>query len=229
MAPLFVSPGRPSRARSRRRMIVCSGIETTRMTKTAAKTASLVPEPGPEDDDEAPPRRTRFWIFLVGVGVALSAVGGRAAWRGHETRTWPRVEAEIVDSRVTVRVDPSSRNTPAIGLTSSGIRDEFASYAANFVYTVDGVRHLGHGIERGDLGLQNSAKSRELGLAHPVGSKAMVAVDPNDPNVAYLVPGMASAAKLVTGVGLALIVAGLWVRGVSVPGPDARPRRRRRR
>ncbi len=196
------------------------------MTKTAADETSHVPEP---DDDEAPPRRTRFWIFLVGVGGVLSAVGGRAAWLGHETRSWPRVEAEIVDSRVTVRVDPSSRGTPTIGLTSSGIRDEFASYAANFVYTVDGVRHLGHGIERGDLGLQNSAKSRELGLAHPVGSKAMVAVDPNDPTVAYLVPGIASAAKMVTGLGVALVVIGLWVRAVSFPDTGGRRGRRGRR
>lgn len=199
------------------------------MTKTAAKTAGLVPDPDSDPDDDAPPRRTRFWIFLVSVGVVLSVVGGRAAWLGYETRTWPRVEAEIVDSKVTIRVDPSSRGTPTIGLTSSGIRNEFASYGANFVYTVDGVRHLGHGIERGDLGLQNSAKSRELGLAHPVGSKAMVAVDPNDPTVAYLVPGIASAAKMVTALGVAAIAIGLWVRAVSVPGPNARPRRRRRR
>lgn len=198
------------------------------MAKTAKRGTTVAADVDP-GDDEAPPRRTSFWIFLVGLGTALASLGGRGLWLGFETTRWPRVEAEIVDSRVTVRVDASSRGTPTIGLASSGTRDEFASYAANFVYTVDGRDHLGHGIERGDLGLQNSEKSRELGLAHPVGSKARVAVNPADADDAYLVPGPSSAAMMLTGVGLALVGIGLWVRAVSVPaGAPTRPRRDRR-
>lgn len=197
------------------------------MTQVTRKEDAIAGETAP-DDDGMPPRRTGFWIVLLVLGLAIGALGGRGLWLGFETTRWPRVEAEIVDSRVTIRVDTSSRGTPAIGLTSSGRRDEFASYDANFVYTVDGRAHLGHGVERGDLGLQNSAKSRELGLAHPVGSKAMVAVNPADPDDAYLVPGPSSAARMLAGIGVALAGLGLWVRVVSVPAEaKGRPRRRR--
>lgn len=183
----------------------------------------------PTAGDERAPVRTRFWIFLVGVGAGLAALGGHGLRLGWETARWPRVEAEIVSSDVTVRVNPSSSGTPTIGLVAGGRRDEFASYAASFRYSVDGVEHVAHGIERGDLGLQNSQLSRDLGLAHPIGSRAMVAVDPADPDDAYLVPGLSSAAKMVTGVGMALLLIGLWVRAVSRVPATSRARRRRRR
>ncbi|MBV5266104.1 hypothetical protein J3S89_18775 [Pinisolibacter sp. B13] len=57
----------------------------------------------------------------------------------------------------------------------------------------------------------------------------MVAVDPDDPGHAHLVPGMSSAAKMVTGVGLALMLTGLWVRAVSRVSATPAVRRRRRR
>lgn len=183
----------------------------------------------PTADAERPPVRTRFWIFLVGVGAGLAALGGHGLWLGWETTKWPRVEAEIVSSDVTVRVSTSSSGTPTGGLFAGGRRDEFASYAASFRYVVDGVEHVAHGIERGDLGLQNSQLSRDLGLAHPIGSRAMVAVDPDDPDHAYLVPGMSSAAKMVTGVGLALMLTGFWVRATSRAPATPVGRRRRRR
>ncbi len=184
------------------------------------------------DDDERPPRRTNLWIFLVGLGAVLAAIGGRGLWRGFETLKWPRVEAEIVSSDVTVRTSTSSSGTPTIGVVSGGPRSEFAAYAVSFRYTIDGTEHVAHGVERGDLGLQNSQVSRDLGSAHPIGSRASVAVNPADPDDAYLVPGPSSAATMVTGVGAGLMLIGLWMRAVSVAGAKpktvVRGRRRRR-
>lgn len=179
------------------------------------------------DDDDRPPTRTRFWLFLVGLGAVLGAIGGRGLWLGHQTTAWPRVEAEIVSSAVTVRTSSSSSGTPTIGLVAGGPRDEFAAYAASFRYSIDGREHVSHGVERGDLGLQNSQASRDLGLAHPIGSRAMVAVNPADPDDAYLVPGTSSAARMVFGVGGALMVIGLWVRAASRPATRAVRRRRK--
>lgn len=189
----------------------------------------IVGEPA---NDDRPPRRTNLWIFLVGLGAVLAAIGGRGLWRGFETMKWPRVEAEIVSSDVTVRTSTTSSGTPSIGVVSGGPRSEFAAYAVSFRYTIDGVEHIAHGVERGDLGLQNSQKSRDLGFAHPVGSRASVAVNPADPDDAWLVAGPSSAAKMVTGVGATLVLVGLWMRAVSVAGAKpktvVRGRRRRR-
>lgn len=168
-------------------------------------------------NDDRPPKRTRLWIFLVCLGAVLAAIGGRGLWRGVETLKWPRVEAEIVSSDVTVRTSATSSGTPSIGVVSGGPRSEFAAYAVSFRYTIDGVEHIAHGVERGDLGLQNSQVSRDLGSAHPVGSRASVAVNPADPDDAWLVVGPSSAAKMVTGVGATFVLVGLWMRAVSRP------------
>lgn len=180
-------------------------------------------------DEDARPKRSGLWLFLVCLGTALAAIGLRALWRGFETLKWPRVEAEIVSSDVTVRTSASSSGTPSIGVVSGGRRDEFAAYAVSFRYTIDGAEHIAHGVERGDLGLQNSQKSRDLGFAHPVGSRARVVVNPADPDDAYVAPGPSSAAWMVTGVGTTLALVGLWIRAVSVAGGEAKTVVRRRR
>lgn len=157
-------------------------------------------------------RRSFFPHVLVGLGVVGCIFGARAYWLGHETRSWPRVEAEMVSSRLTVRADQSAHATPSIGVVSSGNRDEFAAYAASFRYVVNGSEYFGHGIERADLGLQNSALSRDLDLRHPIGSKTHVVVNPHDPAEAYLVAGPSSTSRLLLGLGAGFGLIGLWVR-----------------
>lgn len=158
------------------------------------------------------PRRTAFPLFLMGLGLVAGLFGARAYWQGHETRSWPRLEAEMVSSRLTVRTDASGRSTPTIGVVSSGPRDEFAAYAASFRYHVDGVDYIAHGIERGDLGLQNSELSRDLSFAHPIGSRTVVVVNPRDPAEAYLVTGPSSTSRLLLGAGAAFVLIGVWIR-----------------
>ena len=157
-------------------------------------------------------RPSGFPRFLVAVGLVLGALGARAWWLGHQTTSWPRLEAVMVSSDLTVRTDTSGRSTPSIGVVSSGNRDEFAAYAASFRYVVDGVEYIAHGIERGDFGLQNSALSRDLSFAHPIGSKTVVVVNPRDPADAYLVTGPSSTSRLLLGVGAAFLSIGVWIR-----------------
>lgn len=170
-----------------------------------------------------------FGLFLIVLGVAIGGLGLHSLRLGWQTRSWPSVEAEIVDAKLTIRANQSSSGTPSIGVVSGGPRDEFAAYAANFRYTVDGVTHIGHGIERGDLGIQNSQKSRDLDFAHPVGSRTTVVVNPADAREAYLVAGPSSTAKLLTGVGSAFLLIGLWIRSVSrrLAGAEAGRRAKR--
>lgn len=155
--------------------------------------------------------RTGFPRFLVVVGLVLGALGVRAWWLGHQTTTWPRLEAVMVSSDLTVRTDASGRSTPTIGVVSSGNREEFAAYAASFSYRVNDVDHVAHGIERGDFGLQNSALSRDLSFRHPIGSRTTVVVNPNDPAEAYLVAGPSSTSRLLLGLGAAFTLIGAWI------------------
>ena len=179
---------------------------TPRRTNDEARALPEVP------DDGSKPRRTAFPLVLMGLGLVAGLFGARAYWQGHETRSWPRLEAEMVSSHLTVRTDQSGRSTPSIGVVSSGPRDEFAAYAASFRYVVDGVEYIAHGIERGDLGLQNSELSRDLSFAHPIGSKTVVVVNPRDPGDAYLVTGPSSTSRLLLGVGAVFLLVGATIR-----------------
>lgn len=160
-------------------------------------------------------RGAGFGLFLMVLGAGLGGLGLHSLRLGWATRSWPLVAAEIVDAKLTIRTDATGSGTPRIGVVSGGNRDEFAAYATSFRYTVDGVTHIAHGVERGDLGIQNSAKSQDLAFAHPVGSRTAVAVNPADAGEAYLVAGPSSTAKLLCGLGAAFLLVGLAVRRAS--------------
>ncbi|MDK9696595.1 MAG: DUF3592 domain-containing protein [Siculibacillus sp.] len=161
----------------------------------------------------APHSTGMAWTVIV-IGLLPLGFGLWGLKLGLETLRWPRVEAEIVDERLILRDDTPSRGGVRVGHVQVRERTEFAAFAVIFRYTVAGETRLAAGVERGDLGLQNSAKSRELHDAHPVGSRAMVVVDPADPADAYLLAGPSSAAKMLTGVGAALVLIGLWMRSL---------------
>lgn len=173
--------------------------------------SSLAPSPGHVRFADRGSDRTGLAWALIGIGAVTLGLGFYDLRLGMETRQWPKVEAEIVDSRLTVRVDTPSRGRAGIDPFTSHTKDEFSTYATAFRYEVDGEPHLAHGVERGDLGLRNSAKSQALKRAHPVGSHVTVVVDPSDPDNAYLLAGPSSTAKTATGVGAAFVAIGVWV------------------
>jgi hypothetical protein len=160
------------------------------------------------------PNRTGMAWTVIAIGVVPLGFGLWGLKQGFETRNWPRVEAEIVDRTLAIRESPRDRRSERRGTTVIGDTGEFAAFSVVFRYTIAGETHFAGGVERGDLGLQNSAKSRELNEAHPVGSKTMVVVDPDDPDDAYLVAGPSSAAKMLSGVGAGMVLIGLWMRSL---------------
>ncbi len=172
------------------------------------------------------PRPTGMAWMVVALGAVALGFGLWGLKLGLETLSWPRVEAQIVDKRLTVRDDTPSRSSSSDAVFGSHARSEFAAFAVLFRYDFAGRSHLAGGVERGDLGLQNSAKSRELDETHPVGKRVTVVVDPRDPDDAYLVAGPSSAAKMLTGVGAVMVLIGLWMRSLmrrgigSVAGAD---------
>lgn len=160
------------------------------------------------------PRSTVFAWMVIVLGLVPLGFGLWGLKQGLETLRWPKVEAEIVDKKLILRDDTPSHGGVQVGHVRIRERTEFAAFAVLFRYTFAGETRLGAGVERGDLGLQNSAKSRELDDAHPIGSKAMVVVDPNDPDDAYLLAGPSSAAKMLSGVGAGMVLIGLWMRSL---------------
>ena len=160
------------------------------------------------------PRSTGMAWTVIVLGLVPLGFGLWGLKHGLETLRWPKVEAEIVDKRLILRDDTPTRGGVQIGHVRIQERSEFAAFAVVFRYDFDGATRLGGGVERGDLGLQNSAKSRQLNDAHPIGSKVMVAVDPKDPDDAYLVAGPSSAAKMASAVGAVMVLIGLWMRSL---------------
>ena len=159
-------------------------------------------------------RSTGMAWTVIGLGLVPLGFGLWGLKQGFETLRWPEVEAEIVDKRLMLRDDTPNRGGVQVGHVRIQQRSEFAAFAVLFRYTFAGETRLGAGVERGDLGLQNSAKSRELDDAHPIGSKAMVVVDPRDPDDAYLLAGPSSAAKMLAAVGAGMVLIGLWMRSL---------------
>lgn len=157
---------------------------------------------------------TGFAWTLVAIGGVSLGLGLSGLWLGCATSKWPRVEAEIVDSRTIARVDTPVRDHAGITPVAAHDRDAFAADAIAFRYEVNGVVHIGADVERGDLGLRTSAKSHALEHDHPIGSHTTVVVDPTDPENAYLLAGPSATAKTVTGVGAAFVLIGFWMRGL---------------
>lgn len=160
------------------------------------------------------PRSTGMAWTVIVLGLVPLGFGLWGLKQGLETLRWPKVEAEIVDKRLILRDDTPSRGGVQVGHVRIRERTEFAAFAVVFRYTAGGETRLGAGVERGDLGLQNSAKSRELDDAHPIGSKVVVVVDPKDPDDAYLLAGPSSAAKMLSAVGAVLVLIGAWMRSL---------------
>jgi hypothetical protein len=82
--------------------------------------------------------------------------------------------------------------------------------ACQACYRVDGQDYEADGVEPGDLGLQNSAASREQGRAYKPGTQVMIAYDPRNPARAYLLPGPSSPSLMLALVGGVLVLAGTW-------------------
>ncbi|WP_333821536.1 DUF3592 domain-containing protein [Pinisolibacter sp.] len=162
----------------------------------------------------AAPRPTGMAWTVIVLGAVPLGFGLWGLKQGLETLSWPKVEAEIVDKHLLLRDDTPNRPTVRVGKVGVTERSEFAAFAVVFRYAAGGEARLGSGVERGDLGLQNSAKSRELNDGYPVGTKTMVVVDPRDPDDAYLLAGPSSAAKMLSAVGAGMVLIGLWMRSL---------------
>ena len=155
-------------------------------------------------------RRHDLSRMLLFVGLPLLAVGLYGVAVGLITLGWPRTQAVILDARVDVRETTST--VPGTDKYRGGRTEtrETASFHVRYRYRVDGQDYEADGVEPGDLGLQNSAASRDHGRTYKTGTQVMVAYDPRNPARAYLLPGPSSPSLMLALVGDALVLAGTW-------------------
>ena len=108
-------------------------------------------------------RRRGLSRMLLLVGLPLLAVGLYGVAVGLVTLGWPRTQAVILDARVDIRETTS--NVPGTDKYRGGRTETraTASFHARYRYRVDGRDYEADGVEPGDLGLQNSAASRQQG------------------------------------------------------------------
>lgn len=150
-----------------------------------------------------------FGRNLIVLALLILVPGTWVAVKGALTLRWPRAEATIVDANLRIQSIRSAR---------ARYPDEWASFHAHYTYAVGGRDYYGGGVEPYDLGMQNSAGARRMRERHPVGSKAQVAYDPDDPAVSYLEPGPSSISLMMMGIGAIIGGAGLWVRSMARRG-----------
>jgi len=148
--------------------------------------------------------------MLPVVGSPLLAVGLYGVAVGLITLRWPRTQAVVLDARVDVRETTST--VPGTDKYRGGRTETraMASFHVRYRYRVDGQDYEADGVEPGDLGLQNSAASRDQGRVYKPGAQVKVAYDPRNPGRAYLLPGPSSPALMLALVGGVLVLAGVW-------------------
>lgn len=161
-----------------------------------------------------------FGRNLAVLGAVIFAIGAYASARGAMTLKWPRATATITSADLLRQTAQSSRR-----IDGHAAEDSWNSFHVLYRYTVGGREYVAGGVEPYDLGMQNSAGAAKMNARHPVGSKAEIAYDPNDPATAYLEPGPSSFALVLAAIGSAIALSGFWVRGRAVQGIGAMNRR----
>jgi hypothetical protein len=152
----------------------------------------------------------RMSYLLFGLALIASGFGAWAAAHGAATLRWPRVQAKIIDAKLTLHQSPSrDRDQPDVRHT----------FTVHYQYSVGGQDYFGGGIEPYDLGMQNSASAVKMRERFPVGSAAQVAYNPNDPTEAYLMPRPSSVSLILLGIGAAFALMGGLARRMVRVGP----------
>jgi hypothetical protein len=152
----------------------------------------------------------RMAWFLAMLGVIAFGFGAWGAVNGARTLNWPRTEAEIVDAKLT-RHERATRDVQR--------PDRWNTFDVHYLYRVDGKIHLGGGIEPYAYNMQNSAGAKKMADAFPVGAKAPVAYNPDDPAEAYLMPGPSSFALILLVIGVVFWLVALLARRMIRVGP----------
>jgi hypothetical protein len=155
---------------------------------------------------------TRFARFLIVLGGVILALGLWGAVNGALTLRWPRAAATVVDASLVLH--EAQR-------TNARIPDAWHTFNVHYACSVDGRNYLGGHVEPYDFGMQNSTGAVKMNERHPIGSTAQVAYDPAEPGVAYLEPGPSSFSLALTGIGAAVGLVGLWMRGLILRGVGA--------
>ncbi len=152
----------------------------------------------------------RMAWFLAALGVIAFGFGAWGAYNGQQTLKWPRVEAEIVDAKLT-RHERETRdvNRP----------DRWTTFDVHYLYRIDGKVYLGGGIEPYAFNMQNSAGAKKMADAYPVGSKTQVAYNPQDVSEAYLMPGPSSFSLILLAIGVIFGLVALLARRMIRVGP----------
>ncbi|MCB9684129.1 MAG: DUF3592 domain-containing protein [Alphaproteobacteria bacterium] len=141
---------------------------------------------------------------------------------GSASASWPTVDATITESRVDVQKHRRRSN---------GRNRETTTYEARirYTYSAGGREHthwrLAFASDEGYSGLGYlTAEQRANAMVadHPRGAHVQVAVDPSDPDVAVLHPGVQTSEALKLGLGLGGMLTGLLSAILLVLNPRAR-------
>ncbi len=143
-------------------------------------------------------RRILVSVSIIVAGVVVLAMGLRGMAGATESRSWPRVQGQVVASSVEQTRGGSG------GVRSSGYKPR-----VEYTYTVNGTLHHGHRIAFGDDVSKTRSHAQQIAGAYPVGHGVEVAYDPNDPASSVLEPGFTGSAMLMPGIGAALLLAGV--------------------
>ncbi|MEO7116844.1 MAG: DUF3592 domain-containing protein [Caldimonas sp.] len=144
------------------------------------------------------------WIVAVCSITAIAPMLAYVLWvviRASKSKSWPTVEATVVDSRVK---GGGNTHAPLI----------------EYSYVIDGQRYTSRRRSIGPAISVSGGWAAKIVAAAPKGSTIVASVDPRDPACAVLVPGIAGAHLLMLAVFAGIVLAciatlssGAWFAG----------------
>jgi hypothetical protein len=152
----------------------------------------------------------RMAWFLAALGVIAFGFGVWGAYHGQQTTRWPRADAEIVDAKLTQH----ERETRDVQRP-----DRWTTFDVHYLYRVEGKTYLGGGIEPYAFNMQNSAGAKKMAVQFPIGGRAPVVYNPENPAEAYLMPGPSSFSLLLLALGVVFWLVALLARRMIRVGP----------
>lgn len=160
---------------------------------------------------------TLFGAIFALCGVAMLAAGLRNLWLGHESRSWPSAEGEIVYS--------VGDSTNSVTEDEDGTRTRSTTYSTRLVYRYEagGFKRHGNVWRFGQLSGASEDWAQALAGKYPKGEKVKVAYDPADPDLSVLEPGIDSDAFWIPGIGLVASLFGLAAIIFLGPSVDSGP------
>jgi hypothetical protein len=145
-------------------------------------------------------------VILGVVGLGVIVVGLWRMGQASRARRWPTVQGTVLSSTTASRTAPPP--PPLEGEDEDEERPPQTLYrpVVRYTYNVGGHAFTSETLGPEDLEVSSERHAREHAARYPRGAQVTVYYDPDDPDRAYLEPGVRAGSWIMPGVGVVFLI-----------------------